>query len=636
MKFTVPKAMSSRSIPLIPTLGAVALAVLMSSCGGGGKVTDTGGRTQSGGAALRPLPVEFSTKTAVNYGPYRTSAKAGEQYLLQNGQCVLNPIDRANEVLTDAQVLEDLQLLVQAGFGVIRLFESSDKVALRALRVIRANALGLKVVLGAAIDSYTLAAIDTTCGVPTSDTANAAEIARAIRLANDYQDLVVAVSVGNEKMMSWATTKVATEKIAGYITTVRGQITQPVTADENWAFYANATNQNDPYAVNVILGAVDYVSMHTYPVLDTVYSPNLWDWRQKSVPTTARAEAMMTAAVESAKGEYAKVRSYLNAKSFANMPVVIGETGWKARDKLWGRGAFDFRAHPVNQWMYLKKLTDWAKTVRDTQNTGLAVLYFDAFDEPWKQADDNWGLFDVNRKARYAAQQLKPNATWPNGIETIVDTGDKGVYTVADAVYWSAPVVNTAVNVGTYSRYTLYADAVTAGELIVPTTGASALIWYPWDKTTGNLTFTSSGTSDGKNAIEFAPKPSDWGWGMFFGTGAANSLNLSQFSSGHLQFDIKTNKYPGKLEFGFVTNSADNINVEAYKALSSGMDGYVNDDAWHHVSIPIADLFKGNVGDLSMVMHAFVIADRFAYTGKANGTTGLSNVYVDKIYISKD
>ena len=647
MKFTVFNIMSSLSIPFIPTLGVVALAVLVSNCGGGGKVTDTGGRSQSGGVALRPIPVEFSTKSAVNYGPYRTATVAGSQYqtdpadatkaLLVGGKCVPNPADRANEVLTDAQILEDLQLLTQAGFGVIRLFESSDNVAQRILRVIKANDLNLKVVLGAAIDNYVQSAIGTTCGIPTSDVANAAEIARTIKLANDYYGIVVAVSVGNEKMMDWATTPVATTKIAAYITQVRSQIKQPVTADENWGFYAHTASPDQP--VNVILGAVDFVSMHTYPVLDTIYSPKLWDWRQKTVSETARADAMMTAAVESAKNEYTKVRAFLDSKSFEDMPVIIGETGWKARDYLWGRGPYDFRAHPVNQWMYLKKLTDWAKTVRDTKNAdhiGLPVIYFDAFDEPWKQSDDKWGLFDVKRHARYAIQQLKPSVNWT--IETVWAGDsvnpylvDDGRYTDANAVYWSEPIVNTAVNASTYSRYTLYADSVTDGELI-----ARGLDWNPWDKTKANKAFAGSGTQDGSKAIEFVPNPSTWGWGMFFGAGANSSVNLSQFANGHLQFDVKTNGYPGSLEFGFVTNSADNVNIEAYKALSSGMDGYVADGAWHHVSIPIADLLKGNVGDLSMVMHAFVIADRFAYTGKTTGTTGLPNVYVDRIYISKD
>jgi hypothetical protein len=28
------------------------------------------------------------------------------------------------------------------------------------------------------------------------------------------------------------------------------------------------------------------------------------------------------------------------------------------------------------------------------------MFYFAAFDEPWKEADDNWGLWDAERKRK--------------------------------------------------------------------------------------------------------------------------------------------------------------------------------------------------------------------------------------------
>ena len=84
--------------------------------------------------------------------------------------------------------------------------------------------------------------------------------------------------------------------------------------------------------------------------------------------------------------------------------------------------------------------------------------------------------------------------------------------------------------------------------------------------------------------------------------------------------------------------------VDSYLQLSSGSYGYINDGAWHHVSIPLtglvnkakANLTAGNSVDLSMVISPFVIADRYRHTGKSNGTIGLPNVYVDKIFVSSN
>ena len=50
-----------------------------------------------------------------------------------------------------------------------------------------------------------------------------------------------------------------------------------------------------------------------------------------------------------------------------------------------------------------------------------ALLYFEAFDEPWKQGDDKWGLFTVERKARYVVRSLYPSSLWDAGTFTDAD-----------------------------------------------------------------------------------------------------------------------------------------------------------------------------------------------------------------------
>ena len=149
----------------ILTLSACAL---LAACGGGGAVVT--------GVTPRALSSELSTRNAVNYAPYRTS---------------LTEAARADEVITEAMIKQDLDLMVAGNFRLIRLFDSSDKVAKQTLKVIRDNGLNIKVMLGVWIASG-------------NDAFNQAEIVRGAALAKQYSDIVVAVSVGNETMVSWS------------------------------------------------------------------------------------------------------------------------------------------------------------------------------------------------------------------------------------------------------------------------------------------------------------------------------------------------------------------------------------------------------------------------------------------------
>ena len=142
-------------------------ALLLAACGGGETVPFTG-------VQVRPLSPEFTARRAVAYSPYRTAAGAD---------------GLAGEVIPKANIKQDLDLLLAAGIRLIRLFDSSDKVARQTLEVIRDNRLNIKVQLGA----FVLSGNDV--GEPRS------ELARCIALANEFSDIVLAVSVGNETMV---------------------------------------------------------------------------------------------------------------------------------------------------------------------------------------------------------------------------------------------------------------------------------------------------------------------------------------------------------------------------------------------------------------------------------------------------
>ena len=566
------------------------LAGVLVACGGGGSVPDT----QPGG--VRALPADFGTRKAVNYSPYRTN-------------------NRDTEVVTRENVLQDLGLLAQGGFTLIRTFDSSDEFARLMLQIIKDNQINMKVQLGIFI-------------APTNGTGatlasalqfNSAEVARGIKLANDFKDIVVAVSVGNESVAFGTSTPAV---MAGYLSTVRSGVTQPLTTNDVWDAYAGLPGNSGAGMPAFVTNLIDFAAVHTYPILYA--SPNYydpWDWEQQAVPVADRAAAMMDAAVERVKVNYAAVRKYLDGQGHSDMPIVIGEAGWKSVPT----GDLTYLAHPVNQKMFYDRLMAWGAESK-TSGGPVAIFYFEAFDEPWKAVvnpnfnDDNWGLFNVGRQAKYVVQGLYPASQWA-----------AGTFTAADAV--SAPTVVTAVI--SANRYTVYADAVTAGEAIAP-----AAQWFGFDSPPN--AFAGEGTdaalaAEGTHFMEIGPAPStavgkDYGWGALTVTSPPR-VDLSQFAtSGKLNFSIKTT-YPGKLMFGFGTTQAGAVFVVASNTNADGY-GFVNDGTWRQVSIPIsAFTAAGGKFDLRRVTNTLVVADIYDRTGNARGST--TKIFVDAVYWSK-
>ena len=553
--------------------------VWLTGCGGGGVLP-------SMGVTLRSLPAEYLSSEAVAYSPYRTATMDAS-------------------AITDENVRQDLNLLVKAGVKMIRLFDSSDAVAKRTLRLIKDEDIKLKVMLGLWMNSN-------------AEALNLAEIDRGIALANTYQSLVLALSVGNETLVAWSGQRQEAANLARYIKLVRDRVSQPVTTDDNWAVLAGQSGEQN---AQVVLDNIDFVAMHTYPLLDTIHNPDLWNWKQEGVPATDRAAAMMNAAIERAKFEYSAVKSNLASLGLKNMPIVVGETGWKAV----ASGGETLRAHPVNQKMYWERLKAWKASGAGPAN----IVLFAAFDEPWKQGDDKWGLFNVNRQARCAVQGLSNDFV-----------AEAGSCATDQALHYVAVQNNGVI---TASRYTVYADTVTAGEakpVVAPVLNA----WENGTTARAEGVSNDADAGDGPNSWRIVPTPAAWGWGMTFAI-SDNPEDLSQFdtANGKLNFSIKTTNYPGKIEVGFLTGTAADASLyDVYLAISPGQYGYHADGNWNVVSIPISVLklsgapafgVRNSVLDLTKVTNPFVIGDRYDKTGNTN--TSKPSILVDAIYWSK-
>jgi len=577
-----------RALPRAPhrslvTALSLALLATLSACGG-----DSGGYTPSAVSQSdrRPLPDSLTTRAAINYSPYRTAR---------------NESELGTEVITPANVLQDLRLIQSTGIGSIRLF-SSRAFARTVLEVIRDNNLDLKVQLGTYPNPITGLA---------AEADNIAELDAGIALANAFPTIVVSVSVGNETMVEWSTHKVPVADMARYLRKVRSAIKQPVTTNDNFLFWASV-----PPA---IAETVDYAAVHVYPFLDTFYNPTAYDWRQKSVAEPQRAKAMMDATLAEAKSQFERARKGLVGLNLGSLPMVIGETGWAAVDTA-GGPALAFRAHPVNQKMYFDLLQAWAQEGRRDPQGPKAIFVFQAFDEPWKQGDDGWGLFNARREARYTVQALGTcGVTW---------VCEAGTYTAADAVKWVAPTLNAAV---TASRYTLYADTVTAGE-----ERATGLRWDPFATTAYRDATDAPASPDGGVHFEVTPNPVNFGWGLFQYSGTGVTANLSGFSSGKLNFQVRSDGYPGKIEVGISTDTEDRDVQEAFLQIGPGDYGYCNTNSWCSVSIPVSAFLAANPKlDLRYVNFRFIVADRFSFTGKPQNQGGLPRIRVDGLHWSK-
>ena len=560
---------------------SLGLAMIVVACGGGGYTPQAVSQ-----ADRRALSEEFLTRTAINYSPYRTAASVD---------------DLPFEVITPANVLQDLRLVQATGIGTIRLFTSS--IFSRTVRdVIRDNGLDLKVQLGAYPNPI---------NSPADEAANIVELDAAIQLANQFPGLVLAVSVGNETMVEWSTHKVPVADMARYIKYVRDAVAQPVTTNDNFLFW-----QSVPAEIGAV---IDFAAVHVYPFLDTFYNPSEFDWRQKSVAADRRAQAMVDAAVAAAKDQLARARKGLAQLNLAHLPVVIGETGWTAVDTPGGPN-LAFRAHPVNQKMYFDAMQAWAREGRADPVGPKAVFVFQAFDEPWKQGDDGWGLFNANREARYVVQSLGTcGVTW---------TCEAGSYTPADAVKWVPPTIRPAVP---SARYTLYADMATAGE-----TRATGLRWDPFASTSWRDASVAPASADGGAHLEITPNPVNFGWGLFLRAADAGTENLADFAAGRLNFRVRSDGYPGQIEVGISTDTEDRDIQEAFVQVAPGQYGYCNSNVWCDVSIPVSAFLAVNPKlDLRLVKFRFVIADRYSFTGKPQNLTGLPLLRIDDIHWSR-
>ena len=319
---------------------------------------------------------------------------------------------------TIAELKEDMKILSAMGVGILRTYNVQLQQASNLLEAIKQlkkedSNFEMYVMLGAWMDCEN-AWTDTPNHEAESEN-NAGEIGRAVALAQKYPDIVKIIAVGNESMVHWAQGYFVRPNVilkwVNHIQNLKeeGKLDKNlwVTSSDNFAAWGGGDSIYRTEDLVKLINAVDYVSMHSYPFHETHYQSAYWKVPEGEEDLTEieKIDAAMLRAKNYAISEYEAVGEYLESIG-VEKPIHIGETGWATiSDGFYGPEGTK-AADEYKQAQYYKHMREW------TDEEGIALFYFEAFDENWKDAknpigsENHFGLFEINGTAKYPLWSL--------------------------------------------------------------------------------------------------------------------------------------------------------------------------------------------------------------------------------------
>ena len=294
---------------------------------------------------------------AVSYGCYRKGQEPGKK----------GP--------TKEEILEDLNI-VSDYWNLVRVYNSDDDTE-RILKVIRENNFPIKMMLGVWLENEE--------NNSEKKKSNITNILRGIELVNKYQDIIIAVNIGNETQVFWSWHKMNQENLIRYIRMVRDNITLPVTTADDYNFW------NKPES-KPVAEEIDFIVTHIHPA-----------WNGQTLNT----------AFDFLDSIYHEIETLHSPKL-----IVLGETGWptmyNADKKAPGeqgtlmKGEISIPA----QEKYLLRHDEWVNKNK------IITFLFEAFDESWKGGGDksgdnevekHWGVFYEDRTPKESFQNYLKN-----------------------------------------------------------------------------------------------------------------------------------------------------------------------------------------------------------------------------------
>ena len=366
--------------------------------------------SQSGDLGMDKSAKEFIGNPdypAISYGGYRE--KSREQ------QPTIN------------EIKEDLLIMHAQGFRVFRTYDLHHPFAENTLKAIREikqadSDFEMYVMLGAWIqckDAFT----ENPIHEEEDFEGNKFEITEAVRLAQEYPDIVKIIAVGNEAMVHWAWSYHVPPKFVlkwvKYLQELKasGDLNDDlwVTSSDNFASWGGGSDDYHNDDLDELIRSVDFVSMHTYAFHDTHYNPSFWnlDAIPENVDKQDTIKHAMKRAVDYELNQFDSVKKYVHEID-PSKEVHIGETGWSSvASDLYGYGGTE-AADEYKLGLYYQMISDICYSM------SLTCFYFSAFNEPWKDSknengsENHFGLFTVEGKAKYPLWEQVDNGVFNN------------------------------------------------------------------------------------------------------------------------------------------------------------------------------------------------------------------------------
>jgi exo-beta-1,3-glucanase (GH17 family) len=342
---------------------------------------------------------------AICYGGYRTNSREIQPTIA--------------EIKVDLKLLSALKIKVLRTYNVHYEEVSNLLKAITELKKEDAN-FEMYVMLGAWIDCKNAWTNLPPIHHEESDR-NAIEIAEAIRLTNQYPDVVKIIAVGNEAMVKWATSYFVTPNIilkwVNHLQNLKKENKLPqevlITSSDNFASWGGGGNEYHVEDLNQLIKAVDYISMHTYPMHDTHYNPVFWGIKEneQQLSDKEKIDAAMLRSRDYAISQYDSVVAYMKSIG-VNKPVHIGETGWasQSNEHYGNDGAKATDEYKSAQFYNLMR--EWSNKQK------VSCFYFEAFDENWKDSanplgsENHFGLINLQNEAKYMLWDEVDNGTF--------------------------------------------------------------------------------------------------------------------------------------------------------------------------------------------------------------------------------
>ncbi|MDA8850087.1 glycosyl hydrolase family 17 [Flavobacteriaceae bacterium] len=336
---------------------------------------------------------------AISYGGYRKSSRD------------FQPTVR--ELKEDMKILHAMNIRVLRTYNVQLAHASNILKAIRELKNEDPN-FEMYLMLGAWIDCLN-AWTDRPVNHNVESAQNVEEIDRAVALANQYPDIVKVIAVGNEAMVKWATSYFVQPNVilkwVSYLQELKqtGKLSKDIwiTSSDNFASWGGGDPQYHTDDLTKLIKAVDYLSVHTYPMHDTHYNPVFWGvfGEETQLSSLKRIDIAMNRAKNYAISQTDSVANYIKSLGIKK-PIHIGETGWASASNGFYGSKGSKATDEYKEALFYNNMRQW------TTQSNMSCFYFEAFDEPWKDAhnkggsENYFGLFTVDGKAKYVLWDL--------------------------------------------------------------------------------------------------------------------------------------------------------------------------------------------------------------------------------------